>query len=165
MNFTCLTQFTKITKINLNAVKHAHLRLRPTGEQPSSAPWTPKGGLAGGSKGGLAAGPPLEATAPTSGRELTSSSKGGCRLRAGVQDKGLLEKSDWLTTSGVLVVIIVQKHGMNFTCLTAFKLIFVNAVKHMVCKIRDCSKNATGLKQVMYLWQLSSKNLGRTLLV
>ena len=103
MNFTCLTQFTKITKINLNAVKHAHLRLRPTGEQPSSAPWTPKGGLAGGSNGGLAAGPPLEATAPTSGRELTSSSKGGCRLRAGVQDKGLLEKSDWLTTSGVLV--------------------------------------------------------------
>ena len=77
--FTCLTQFKKI---NSNAVKDAHLRLRPTGEQPSSAPWTPKGGLAGGSKGGLVAGPPLEAAAPDLPRRLAHSE---LRLRAGVQ--------------------------------------------------------------------------------
>ena len=62
----------------------ANLRLRPTGEQPSSAPWTPKGGLAGGSRSHFVTGlhpkegeavgsgvrPPLEA--PRGGSQNTN---------------------------------------------------------------------------------------------
>ena len=73
-------------------------------------------------------------------------------------------------TSGVLVVIIVQKHGMNVICLTQFKKINLNTVKHAskgcrrahrACvQERDCSKTATSSQQVVYLWQLSFKNPG-----